>query len=84
MPKPPNVDIIRKPIEEQLAQALEIILRIEPENNDLSNLSFEFLITYTFMATNIPISTEVIFVRINPVIASSGRLKVATGENNCS
>ena len=45
MPKPPNVDIIRKPIEEQLAQALEAILRIEPENNDLSNLSFEFLIT---------------------------------------
>lgn len=73
MPKPPNVDITRKPIEEQLAQALEAIPRIEPENIDLSNLSFEFLITYTFMATNIAINTEVMFVRTNPFTASSGR-----------
>ena len=73
MPNPPNVDITRKPIEEQLAQALETIDGIEPDTIDLSSLSFEFLITYTFMATNIPINTEVIFVRTNPVIASSGR-----------
>ena len=73
MPKPPNVDMTRKPIEEQLAQELEAIPRIEPENNDLSNFSFELLITYTFMATNIPINTEVMFVRMNPAIASSGR-----------
>ncbi len=63
----------RKPNEEQLAQALEIIARIEPENIDLSNFRFiEFLITYTFKATSIPISTEVMFVRMNPVTASSG------------
>lgn len=73
MPNPPNIDMTRKPIEEQLAQALEAIARIEPDTIDLSNLSFEFLITYTSMATNIPISTEVIFVRMNPVTASSGR-----------
>ncbi len=42
MPKPPNVDMTRKPIEEQLAQALEAIPRIEPENNDLSNLTLNF------------------------------------------
>jgi hypothetical protein len=64
---------MRKPVEEQLAQALDAIPKIEPDNNDLSNLSFEFLITYTFMATNIPISIEVIFVITNPAIASSGR-----------
>jgi hypothetical protein len=44
MPKPPNVEIIRNPIEEQLAQALEAIPKIEPENKDLSNLNFVFLI----------------------------------------
>lgn len=73
MPKPPNVDMTRKPIEEQLAQVLEAIPRIEPENNDLSNFNCEFLITYTFMATITPINTEVKFVRMNPAIASSGR-----------
>ena len=73
MPKPPNVDMTRKPIEEQLAQVVEAIPRIEPENNDLSNFNSEFLITYTFMATNTPINTEVMFVRMNPAIASSGR-----------
>ena len=73
MPNPPNVDIIRKPIEEQLAQALEATPRIEPENNDLSNFTFEFLITYTFIATSIPINNEVMFVMMNPIIASSGR-----------
>ena len=73
MPNPPNEDMTRKPMEEQLAQVLEAIPRIEPENSDLSNLSFEFLITYTFMATNIPINTDVIFVRMNPAVASSGR-----------
>lgn len=63
----------RKPSEEQLAQALEAIPRIEPDNNDLSSFIFEFRITCTFIATSIPISIEVIFVRINPGIASSGR-----------
>ena len=73
MPTPPNVDIARNPKDEQLAQALDATPRIEPENNDPSNLIFEFLITYTFMATNIPINTEVTFVITNPVTASSGR-----------
>ena len=73
MPKPPNVDMTRKPIEEQLTQALEPIPRIDPENVDLSNFSFEFLITYTFIATKIPINTEVMFVTMNPTTASSGR-----------
>jgi len=73
MPKPPNVDMTRKPIEEQLAQVLEAIPRIEPEKNDLSHFNSEFLITHTFMATNIPINTKVISVKMNPVIASSGR-----------
>jgi len=52
IPNPPNVDITRKPIEEQLAQILVAIPRIELEKNDLSNFNFELLITYTFMATN--------------------------------
>jgi hypothetical protein len=46
-PNPPNVVMTRKPIEEQLAQILVAIPRIEPEKNDLSNFNFEFLITYT-------------------------------------
>jgi hypothetical protein len=44
MPNPPNIDTIRKPIEEQLAQALEAIARIEPDTIDLSNLCFELLL----------------------------------------
>lgn len=39
MPNPPYVDMIRKPIEEQLTQVLERIPTIEPENSDLSNFS---------------------------------------------
>ena len=68
------MDITRKPSEkDRLAQALEAIFRIEPDNNDLSRLIFEFRITCRFIVTSIPISMEVIFVRINPGIASSGR-----------
>ncbi len=43
MPVPPNVDIIRNPIDEQLAQALDTTPKNDPEINDLSNLIFEFL-----------------------------------------
>ena len=32
MPNSRNIDITRKPIEEQLTQALEAIPRIEPDN----------------------------------------------------
>ena len=42
MPNPPNADIKRKPIEEQLAQALKAIPRIEPDNSDLSSLASNF------------------------------------------
>lgn len=73
MPNPPKVDIARNPKDEQPGHALDTIPRIDPENNDLSNFIFEFLITYTFMATKIPINTEVMFVITNPVTASSGR-----------
>lgn len=78
------MDIIRKPIEEQLAQALEAIPKSEPANIDLSNLSLEFLITYTFIEINIPIKMDVMLVIINPFIASSGRKKVIIGEKNNS
>lgn len=73
MPNPPKAEIRRYPIDEQLAQVLEAIHNIEPENNDLSNLTFVFPITYTFIATSIPINAEVIFVIMNPVTASSGK-----------
>jgi hypothetical protein len=39
IPNPPNVEIIRNPTEEQLAQAPVIIAKNEPEINDLSNLA---------------------------------------------
>jgi len=73
MPNPPKVDIIRKPSEEQLAQALETIPKREPTNIDLSNLIFDFLITYIFIEINTPIKMQDTFVIINPFIASSGR-----------
>ena len=34
-PMPPNVETRRKPIDEQLAQVLEIILSVEHENSEL-------------------------------------------------
>jgi hypothetical protein len=73
VPNPPNVEIRRNPIEEQLAQAPEAIPKIEPENKDLSNFIFVFLTISTFIATNIPINAEVIFVIMNPVAASPGK-----------
>jgi len=73
IPNPPNVDITRKPIEEQLAQILVAIPRIELEKNDLSNFNFELLITYTHSWQPIPINTEVMFVSMNPSVALSGR-----------
>jgi hypothetical protein len=45
----------RKPIDEQLAQALDAIPKIEPDNNDLSSLIFEFRITYAFIAPTFPL-----------------------------
>ncbi len=74
-PNPPNVDTKRKPIEEQLTHVLDKILKLVPENNDddLLIFNFECFMTYTFMLINIPIKIAVTFVRIKPIIASSGR-----------
>ena len=75
IPTPPNADTRRKPTEEQLAQVLEIKLKVEPEKNEpkLILMPFECLITYKFMLTTVPIRTAVKVDRMNPVIASSGR-----------
>jgi hypothetical protein len=51
IPAPPNVDIKRKPSEEQLAQVLERTPIEEPEKNRIA----------------------VMFDKMKPVIASSGR-----------
>ena len=46
IPNPPNVEIRRKPIEEQLTHVLDNILSPVPENNeDLVIFSLEFLMT---------------------------------------
>ncbi len=42
MPALPKVEIITNPIEEQLAQVLNNIVKKELEINDLSNLILEF------------------------------------------
>ncbi len=41
MPNPPNVDMRRKPTEEQLAHILDKIPIVDPENNDLLIFNFE-------------------------------------------
>ena len=43
MPALPKVEIITNPIDEQLAQALDNIVKKELEIKDLSNLITEFL-----------------------------------------
>ena len=67
------MDIKRKPIEEQLTHILDKILKLVPENDDLLIFNLECFMTYTFMLTNIPIKIAVMFVRIKPITASSGR-----------
>jgi len=44
IPTPPKVDIIKNPIEEQLAHTLLITPKNEPEIHDLPILRFEYLI----------------------------------------
>jgi len=73
IPIPPNVDIITKPIEEQLAHALLITPRNEPEIHDLPILRFECFIRYMFIATTIANMIDMMIVKMNPIIASSGR-----------
>jgi hypothetical protein len=66
----------RNPIDEQLAQVLEIMLNDEPENNEAPPIifsPFKFLNTYTFMLITIPRSTAVILEIIKDGIASLGR-----------
>jgi hypothetical protein len=43
IPNPPNVDIKRKPIEEQLTHILDKILKLVPENDDLLILTLNVL-----------------------------------------
>ena len=70
----PNVDIIRKPIDEQLLHTPDMTPNADPENKDaLLILILECLMTYTFILTSIPNRIETMVVRINPTIASSGR-----------
>ncbi|MDQ3968650.1 MAG: hypothetical protein M3275_09695 [Thermoproteota archaeon] len=64
----------KNPNDEQLAQALDMILSDEPEKKEARlNLRREFLKTYTFMATTTPRSGAVMLDRIKLPIASSGR-----------
>lgn len=72
IPTPPNVEIIKNPIDEQLAQALETIPKTDPESNDLSSLNFEFFIAYTFIEITIAKRIALKLAIINPVSASSG------------
>jgi hypothetical protein len=70
----PNVDIRRKPIDEQLLHTPDMMPNADPENKDaLLILILECLMTYTFILTSIPNRIETMVVRINPTIASSGR-----------
>jgi len=74
-PTPPNIETSRKPREEQLAQVLEITLKVDPEKNEpiLIFKPLECLNKYRFILTTIPITTAVIVERRNPNTASSGR-----------
>ena len=73
-PIPPNVVTSNSPIEEQLAQALEITLILDHERSEVKFLlRFEYLKTYMFMLIIIPKRIAVIFEIIKLRIASSGR-----------
>lgn len=74
IPVPPKVEIIANPIEEQLAQVLDKIPNVVPDNKeDLLIFRFALLIIYIFILIRIPNNIEDRFVRINPKTASSGR-----------
>ena len=73
-PIPPNVVTSNSPIEEQLAQALEIILILDHEKSDVKFLlSFKYLKTYMFILIIMPNRIAVIFEIRKLTIASSGR-----------
>jgi len=74
IPTPPKVDIRSNPMEEQLIHVLDNILKLVPENSDdLLICNLKCFIIYTFMLTKSPISTALMFVRIKPIVASSGK-----------
>jgi hypothetical protein len=74
-PSPPKVETRTKPNEGQLVHVLDRTLKVDPEKNEAAVIfkPFECLNTYTFMLTTTPIRPAVMFERINPVTASSGR-----------
>lgn len=72
MPTPPNVEIIKNPMDEQLAHVLDTIPNREPESNDLSSFSLAFLIAYTFIDATIASRVALMFVIMNPNRASCG------------
>ena len=64
----------KNPNEEQLAHALDTILREDPEKREARlSLIEEFLKTYTFIATTTPRRRAVMLDRKKLPIASSGR-----------
>ena len=74
IPAPPNVETMRNPSEEQLAQVLESTLTVEPEKKEARFIfNFECFKTYRFMLTIIPNNIEVSVERIKPITASFGR-----------
>ena len=73
-PIPPNVVTSNSPIEEQLAQALEITLILDHEKSEVKFIFCSgYLKTYTFMLIIIPKRIAVTFEITKLTIASSGR-----------
>jgi hypothetical protein len=71
-PSPPKVEASVNPKVEQLAHVLEITLIVVPDNADLLNFNFRFLIIYRLKFTKIATRTELIQVKINASIISLG------------
>jgi hypothetical protein len=59
---PPKVETRTKPIDEQLAHMLDIMLRVEPEKSQpMVTFKFpEYFNTYTFILTTIPRSLQLL------------------------
>ena len=67
MPIAPNVEMKTKPIDEQLAHALDITLNAVPEKRDPPARILEYFNTQRFMLTKNPNNIELMFVSRNPV-----------------
>jgi len=73
-PAAPSVEARKNPREEQLTHILESTLSDDPESNEVLRIFiFECLNTYMFILTTIPNSIAIMFARIKPTTASSGR-----------